>query len=147
MDRDEVYLERDNRAIMFNRGKGRNIHSCGCNMVKNNSTLNSLEKLINVDNDIGSIGHFYPDGLHGRYVPLHFFEDNIPPIQRLYNHYQMGDGMRVFIPKYTSREKINHIINTIYNLGAENVGYKIYGDNILPKYLNYEDMLTLSQFT
>ena len=143
MDRDEIYAERDNNALLFHSRKGNGIYNHGSGMIKNASNLNSLEKILSIEKS--NVGYFYPE-LEASTVPLYFFDENIPPIQRLYNYYIIGNGMRVFIPKDRSMGEIVHIINIITTMGAENAGYVIFGDNIIPNFLSSDDKLTLSQF-
>ena len=143
MDRNEIDAERDNNTLSFHLSKGTGIHNCGNRMIKNATTLPYLERSINIDKS--NIGYFYPE-LETSKISLYFFDEDIPPIQRLYNYYYIGNGMRIFIPKNSSRSEVFNIINKINTLGAENAGYVIYGDNIIPNFLTSEDKLTLSQF-
>ena len=143
MDRDEIYAERDNNALLYHSSKGNKMHNCGNKMIKNASNLSYLDRLISIENS--NLGYFYPE-LDTSKISLYFFDEDMPPIQRLYNYYYIGNGMRVFIPKNAQKEEIYYIINRINKFGAENAGYIIYGDNIIPNFLTSEDKLTLSQF-
>lgn len=129
---------KDNAAVLFNLGKGRNIHNTGCQNIQNASRKN---KLIMMGFDTMSDVNNYD--IHGKNFYLNFFNNDIPPIKDLYNQYIVDFGMKIFIPKNIPNPC--HIIQFINKFGAENAGYIIFNDCIVPNFLSYEDKLTLSQ--
>jgi hypothetical protein len=137
------YSIKDNAAILFNLGKSRNIHNAGCQNIRNPSRSN---KLIIMGFDTISDENASADAeidIHGKNFYLNFFNSDIPNIKNLYNQYIGNIGMKIFIPKTISNPY--YIIQIINNFGAENAGYTIFNDCIIPNFLTYEDKLTLSQ--
>jgi hypothetical protein len=136
------YSIKDNAAILFNLGKGRNIHNAGCQNIRNPSRLNKLimmgfDTISDVDTAASEID------THGKNFYLNFFNSDIPPIKYLYNQFIGNIGMKIFIPKTISNPY--YVIQIINNFGAESAGYTIFNDCIVPNFLTYEDKLTLSQ--
>jgi hypothetical protein len=137
------YSLKDNAAISLNLGKGRNMHNFGCQTIKNSSRENKLIMMgfgAMIDSHYSNANDY---DIHGKNFYLNFFNSDVPFIKNLYNQYIGNTGMKIFIPKNIPNPY--YVIQFINNFGAENAGYVIFNDCIVPNFLNYNDKQTLSQ--